>query len=322
MGVYVNYGSEFIQKIIVLTIFGVSFSAGSASHADTKPDIKYSGPEALSLLKKGNERFTTDKSVRENSSKDYRSQLSNRENPHTVIISCSDSRVPPEYIFDQRFGQIYSIRLTGEVLDSSAIASVEHAVEHLGAKLIVVMGHDNCDAIRAAFKIPEGKSAGSRHLDKTLAFIRPGIEKFRKISESDQTFHSAVKANVFAVSKHLVKESKIIFEHLKKNNLTLAQGIYSLSTGKVEFSDDIGPLLARENSPDSPSRHVSSDEPVKEKKKKSKKKKEAKKEEAPTTNAKPEQKSEVTPPKKEDKPEVKTETSGANIWEKEKKDSY
>ncbi len=297
-------------------------------------ESKVSGNDAFALLKKGNERFYSEKSEYSNSKKDYRTQLVNNQSPHSVVISCSDSRVPPEYIFDQGFGQLYSIRLTGEVLDSSAIASVEHAVAHLGSKLIVVMGHDSCDAVRAAYDVPAGKSAGSPHLDKTLSFIRPGIEKFRKVSESDRTLHSAVKANVFAVAKHLVKESKIIFERLKKKEVVLVQGVYNMASGKVEFSDDVGPMMAQLIQSESPSRKISSEDDGEKKEKKKKRKKDKESEEkkdggAATPAAKPEEKkaeahkAEAKPEKKEKKKDKEADKSAAeNPWKAKSKDSY
>lgn len=310
------------QKAGVLSALTLSLCLTSvASAGDAKPETKISGPDAFALLKKGNERFYSEKTDRENTSKDYRSQLLNNQKPHSVVISCSDSRVPPEYIFDQGFGQIYSIRLIGEVLDSSAIASVENAVEHLGTKLIVVMGHDSCDAVRAAYDVPAGKSAGSAHLDKILNFIRPGIEKFKKVSESDRTLHAAVKANVFAVSKELVKESKIIFERLKKKDVSLVQGVYNMSSGKVEFSDDIGPVLAQLIMTESPSRKISSDdgEPKEKKKSKKKKSKEASEKKEGTEAAAPAQPEVKKEEKKEDKKEEKPKDSSKNEAKPEKK---
>lgn len=319
------------KKVCLISALTLSLGLSSLASAG---DTKVSGNDAFALLKKGNERFYSNKPEYGNANKDYRAQLVNNQSPHSVVISCSDSRVPPEYIFDQGFGQLYSIRLTGEVLDSSAVASVEHAVAHLGSKLIVVMGHDSCEAVRAAYDVPANKSAGSAHLDKILAFIRPGIEKFRKVSESDRTLHSAVKANVFAVAKHLVKESKIVFDGIKKKDLILVQGVYNMASGKVEFSDDVGPVLAQMLQSEHPSRKISSEDGgEKKEKKKSKKKKEGeevkkdgaaapaeakpeeKKEEAPKAEAKPEKKE-----KKKDK--EKDKSAGENPWKAKSKDSY
>ncbi len=300
---------------ITATLIGLSFGLVDRSYAgDGKPDAKYTAQEAISLLKKGNERFYSDTPDNSNQSKKFRSELVNNQHPHSVVLASADSRVIPEYIFNQGFGQIYSVRTTGLALDHNSIGSIEHAVSHLGARLIVVMGNDNCETIRAAYDVPEDKSAGSKHLDKILNFMRPGIEKFKKVSESDRTLFAAAKANVFAASKHLVKESKIIFDKIKNNEVTIVQAIYNMNTGKVEFSDNVGPILSQMiQSEKSPSRKVSSDastepsdKPEKKEKKKKKKDSEEKKLEKP-----------------EEKKEEKKDTSATKSWENtNKKDSY
>lgn len=307
--------------ITTAALIGFSFCLIDKSFAgDAKPDTKYTAQDALSLLKKGNERFFSDNLDNSNQGKKFRAELIYNQYPHSVVLASADSRVIPEYIFNQGFGQIYTVRTVGLAPDSHSIASIEHAVSHLGAKLIVVMGNDNCETIRAAYDVPENKSAGSKHLDKILSFMRPGIEKFKKVSESDRTLFAAAKANVFSTSKYLVKESKIIFEKIKKNEVTVVQAIYNMNTGKVEFSDNVGPILSQMiQSEKSPSRKISSESSPSdksEKKEKNKKKKDAKE----ATEKKVEKVEEKKSDKKE---EPAKDTSAAKpTWESSKKDSY
>lgn len=151
------------------------------------------------------------------------------------MLSCSDSRVPPEKIFDEGPGKIFTIRLAGHVVNSDAIGSIEYALEHLGSKVLVVMGHDSCGAVKAALTTPEGKSTGSPHIDSLIAKIRPAISGFKSIPAEDKTLEGPVKANVTATVKDLIKRSKIIREFIESDRLLIAQGIYHLASGQVDF---------------------------------------------------------------------------------------
>lgn len=190
---------------------------------------------AIQEIQSGNKRFVEGRPSNSNQDKATREKLANGQQPPVIVLSCSDSRVPPEKIFDQGLGQIFAVRLAGHVLNAEAIASIEYAVEHLHSKALVVMGHDSCGAVKAALTTPPGKSAGSASLDSLIAKIRPGIAAFKNISPDDKTLEGPVKANVLATVKELIKKSKIVREALEKNELLLAQGIYHLSSGEVEF---------------------------------------------------------------------------------------
>lgn len=189
---------------------------------------------AIKELQAGNKRFIEGQPNNANQDKITRERLAAGQQPPVIVLSCSDSRVPPEKVLDQGLGQIFTVRLAGHIITADSIASIEYAIEHLGSKVLVVMGHESCGAVKAALTVPPGKSAGSPSLDSLIAKIRPGIAAF-KISPNDKTLEGPVKANVTAAVKELVKKSKIVREALEANHLLLAQAIYHLASGEVEF---------------------------------------------------------------------------------------
>ena len=202
---------------------------------------KEGGTEALDAYKKlqeGNSRFVMGQLKHPNQNITVREMLANGQKPHTIVLSCSDSRVPPELVFDQGLGDIFPIRVAGNVINAEGIASIEYAVEHLGAKLILVMGHESCGAVGAAVNTPHGKSAGSENLDILVGKIQKNIgEESMQNAKTDKTFHAAVKDNVKANLIELLQKSEIIREAVKHHGVMLAKGIYSLKTGKVEIWD-------------------------------------------------------------------------------------
>lgn len=205
----------------------------SVAHEKKTTDSK-DGWAAIKEIQAGNKRFIEGQPNNANQDKPTRERLATGQQPPVIVLSCSDSRVPPEKVFDQGLGQIFTIRLAGHTITADSIASIEYAIEHLGSKVLVVMGHDSCGAVKAALTTPPGKSAGSPSLDSLIAKIRPGIASF-KVSPNDKTLEGPVKANVTAAVKELVKKSNIVREALESNELLLAQAIYHLASGEVEF---------------------------------------------------------------------------------------
>lgn len=210
---------------------------------ENKDSTSKDGWAAIQEIQAGNKRFISGRFSNPNQDKATRDKLVSGQQPPVIVLSCSDSRVPPEVIFDQGLGQIFTIRLAGHVINADAIGSIEYAVEHLGSKALVIMGHDSCGAVKATLTTPPGKSAGSSSLDSLIAKIRPGIASFKNISPDDKTLEGPVKANVTATARELIKKSKIIRNALEENHLLLAQGIYHLGSGEVEFWSIGQPLI-------------------------------------------------------------------------------
>lgn len=191
-----------------------------------------SAEEAKKLLEEGNKRFVEDKAAKQDISSEKRKTLSTKgQKPFAIIVSCSDSRVPPELVFDQGLGDVFVVRVAGNVVDPIAIGSVEYAVEHLKAPFIVVMGHEKCGAVKAT--VEGGEAPGS--IGAIVEKIKPSVEKAKATGATgDQLVEKAVDENVKAVIAELEK-SPIIEEAVKGGKLTIAGAKYHLESGEVTW---------------------------------------------------------------------------------------
>lgn len=190
--------------------------------------------KAYGWLKNGNTRFVKGFIRKDGQSKKDIERLATGQKPHTVVLSCSDSRVPPEIVFDQKLGEIFVVRTAGEALDSMAIGSIEYAVEHLGARLILVIGHTSCGAVKAAIATMDGKSTGSYHIDQIVKNIQPRI-KSALHDKSAPNVKEESWANAQAVGKELLERSLILFHYAKAGQLQIKTALYNLESGKVDF---------------------------------------------------------------------------------------
>jgi len=194
---------------------------------------------AYQSLIHGNERFANGTAKGEHRDVARRQELVTGQKPFAIVLSCSDSRVPPELIFDQGLGDLFTIRVAGEVLGSAQVASIEYAIEHLDAKFIVVMGHESCGAVKAAIESSDRKNttAGSLDLDWLIHAIRPNLKArhLAEITTEDPKLRKPVMANVDAITENLMVRSQIVGEAMAKGDLKIVRGIYSLDTGKVDF---------------------------------------------------------------------------------------
>jgi carbonic anhydrase len=217
------------STLLVLTGFLFLAPRSSAeSHGDAVP-----AAEALKRLEAGNARFAAGHPKAKVTSEDRR-RLAAGQHPHTIILSCADSRVPPELVFDQGAGDVFVVRAAGEALDSAVIASLEYAVDHLGPRSLVVMGHTSCGAVSAALKTPEGKSAGSPSLDRLVADIKPRLGKDSGAPSPDLEKESF--SNARGVAADLPARSEIIREAVKAGRLAITPALYHLDSGTVEFA--------------------------------------------------------------------------------------
>lgn len=220
--------------IIYSLLLSVFSSASDHGAAPTGPG----GWEALSSLQTGNMRFYEGHAQHPNLDVTRRELVAGGQHPHTIIVSCSDSRVPPEEVFDQGLGDIFTVRNAGNVMTVEAIASIEYAIEHLGARFLVVMGHESCGAVGAAVASVPGKTNGSPSLDVLVRKIRGGLSN-ESVADAagDKTFRKGVKENVAASLADLVRKSAIVRNAVASKGLVLGQAIYSLKSGRVEFWD-------------------------------------------------------------------------------------
>ena len=187
--------------------------------------------EAIALLKQGNERFVKDQSEQINISSEKRTELKNGQEPYAVVISCSDSRVTPSHVFNAGLGELFEIRVAGNILDDMALGSVEYGVEHLGCPVIVVMGHECCGAVTATYDAVTKKQKVEGHISSIVKEITPSIEATKASSIED-----ASHENVHHVMEQ-IKEDKIIASLIKEGKVKVVGAYYTLD-GTVTFLDE------------------------------------------------------------------------------------
>lgn len=209
-------------KLVLLFIF---FSS-SALFSQVGPD------EALKYLKAGNSRFVSGKLNKKDFKGEVKS-LQNGQSPYAVILACSDSRVPPELVFDESLGKLFIIRLAGNVATPEAIGSIEYAVEHLGSKLVVVLGHSSCGAVTAAVNGGEM----TPNIEKLIDYIEPAVNEAKSIGDQVDMVQLCVDLNVKNQIKNLYKNSQMLEEKAASGELRIVGGIYDLSSGSVKLSE-------------------------------------------------------------------------------------
>lgn len=200
----------------------------------TKAAVPGSARAALKLLMQGNQRFVEGKTRHAHRGAEWRAHLVGGQKPFATILGCSDSRVPIELVFDQGFGDLFVVRVAGNVISTDVVGTLEYAVEHLGTSLIVVMGHLGCGAVTAALAALEKPLHEPRRLESLLKRIEPGLPKNRLPGNPEKRLNAAVKANVLWAIQQLqsIPEVKGVFT---QKRVMLIGGIYDLKTGKVQL---------------------------------------------------------------------------------------
>ena len=200
--------------------------------------------EALKRLRDGNARFAA--SARDSElfiSHARRAEVAERQEPFAIILGCSDSRVPAEIVFDQGLGDLFVIRVAGNIVAPSQVGSVEFAAERYQTPLVVVLGHSQCGAILATLEeMRQPAEKQSRNLHAIVGRVRPAIEglvKLRGTASSDDFVEECVRANIRASVNHLRHGSEVLEQLIQDKGLMIVGAEYSLETGIVEFLDDI-----------------------------------------------------------------------------------
>lgn len=205
--------------------------------------------DALERLREGNRRFVAGvRSLEAFMSQARRNDLVDGQTPFAVILGCSDSRVPVESVFDQGLGDLFVIRVAGNVVASSQIGSVEFAAERFGTRLVVVLGHTRCGAVQATLEELQRPTASqSRNLRSIVDRIRPAVEGLLATElrhDRDALMRQAVRANVRVSASALRNGSEVLEELAGKQGLCVVAAEYSLETGAVDFFDGAPPLPA------------------------------------------------------------------------------
>lgn len=196
--------------------------------------------EALERLKAGNSRFVSATANAAPKAKPY--QFVDGQEPFAIILGCSDSRVPAEMVFDQGLGDLFVIRVAGNIVAPSQVGSVEFAAQQFGTRLVVVLGHSLCGAVQATLEqLGKPLDRRSGNLASIVDRIRPSVEALVYTElrhDTDKLLHHAVRANIRTAVDHLRHGSKILEELIDTNELMVVGAEYSLETGVVEFFED------------------------------------------------------------------------------------
>lgn len=202
-----------------------------------------SAVQALERLQQGNRRFVSNVRGGKSTGQTRRSELVAGQEPIAIILGCSDSRVPAEIVFDQGLGDLFVIRVAGNVVAPSQIGSVEFAAERFGTRLVVVLGHSLCGAVLATLEeLERPTDSRSRNLRSIVDFIRPSVEELLKTEphqNPDVLLEQAVRANICASADHLRHGSEILEQLIRNDGLLIVGAEYSLETGIVDFFEGL-----------------------------------------------------------------------------------
>ncbi len=206
--------------------------AAEKTSSPPKPQNAISPDKALQRLIKGNKRYVSGNS-KTHDFKDEREALVSGQNPFVAVLSCSDSRIAPEYAFDTTRGDLFAIRVAGNFVTEEGLASLEYGVAVLGTPLILVLGHERCGAIEAGIKAVKDHTVFPGHIRKLTDALKPSIDKV--INQPGDLVENATVQNVKTSVEILKKATPLLTDALSKGTLKIVGGIYHLGTGKVEL---------------------------------------------------------------------------------------
>jgi len=202
-----------------------------------------SAREALERLREGNRRFVSDdRPSQALASGARRNELAAGQAPFAIILGCSDSRVPAEIVFDQGLGDLFVIRVAGNIVASSQVGSVEFAAARFGTRLVVVLGHSQCSAVLSTLQEIQQPTEQSRNLRSIVDRVRPSVETLLATDlrhDPEALVRQAVRANIRASADHLRHGSEVLEQLVQTNGLLVVGAEYSLETGVVEFFDGV-----------------------------------------------------------------------------------
>jgi carbonic anhydrase len=213
--------------VVAVALTGIGVAGFAQEHHAAAVPARISASEALEKLKAGNTRFVEQKL----SDKDLahrRAETANGQHPYAIILACADSRVAPELVFDETIGDLFVIRVAGNVVDPDVLGSIEYAVEHLGAKLIVVLGHEKCGAVTAALS--------HESIHGNLGELIHKIDCGKDLpADAARALPEAVKNNALAQAHGMLEKSEPIKKAVDAHEVRVETAVYSLESGEVRW---------------------------------------------------------------------------------------
>jgi len=225
-----------MRKLILATIvffYACGLAQQSTLHSAAHP--QHAAPPAESAdkiwseLMDGNRRFVAGKPKPQNEIR-VRQSLTKEQHPKVMMLSCSDSRVPPELVFDQTMGSLFEVRTAGNIASPLGLASLEYAFDHLGSTVLVVLGHTQCGAVTAACS---GEKMPTPNLQAMVDQIEPAVLKVKNSATGDALIEAAVRENVHQSALYVLAHSDVLRQGKEQGKLTLIEAEYQLDTGKV-----------------------------------------------------------------------------------------
>jgi carbonic anhydrase len=224
---------KFLTLLLITATLLVGNQFGLAADPAHPEQPAIAPAEAISKLKEGNGRYASGNLKHPGQTTERRKELAKSQHPLAAIVSCSDSRVPPEIVFDQGLGDLFIFRVAGNVIDDHGLGSIEYAVDHLNVRLIVVLGHQSCGAVQAAKETVAAKSKAPGHIQSLVTAIQPAVEATAKAD-----LETTVKANVRDVVQALRSSTPVLKPKVDSGELRVVGAYYSLDTGSVTFLDE------------------------------------------------------------------------------------
>lgn len=217
--------TRFVTALFIITMFSAAAFAASETCE-----------RALKNLLDGNKRFIGGVCEQKDLSDSKRKELAKGQKPSAIVVTCSDSRVSPELLFDQGLGDVFVIRTAGNVVDKIALGSIEYAAEHLHSPLVFVLGHEKCGAVSAALETVEKKGKAEGNIGAIIEKITPAvITAQKKGGTRDEVLENAIKENARNTSREIMAKSSIIQHLVHEDQVEIVAGEYSLTSGSVEM---------------------------------------------------------------------------------------
>lgn len=221
--------TAFTRTLLPLLLLAPAAALASGGHAP--PTAGPTADEVKEELSAGNARFVAGTPRRPRADPERVKELTSGQAPHAVVLGCSDSRVPPELLFDQGIGDLFVVRVAGNVAEPATLGSIEYAAEHLGTPLVVVLGHHGCGAVSAT---ADGAPAKG-NLGAIVREIQPAVKSAKRTASGAEAIHDAIHLNARAAADQLVAESPVLKRLVAEHRVRIAVAIYDLESGAVEW---------------------------------------------------------------------------------------